>query len=81
MKMDYDYNRKAFRSVSKAVGIEPLAAAYSSCVLLELSLKQHLALISSTGNGGHNLPYLLQRVGLQHKRYLSLCNALQQQLV
>jgi hypothetical protein len=78
--MDYDYNRSAFRSVIKAAGIHPLAVAYCSCVLLELSIKQHLALCSSADNGGHNLPALLQRIGLRHARYLAVCNALQRQL-
>jgi len=78
--MDYDYNRKAFRSVIKATGIDPLATAYCSCVLLELSMKQYLALCSSPDNGGHNLSSLLQRIGLRHARYKAVCNALQIQL-
>lgn len=78
--MNYDYNRKAFRSVCKATGIEPLAATYCSCVLLELSLKQHLNLTASASNGGHDLPALVHRVGQIHSRHAVVCNALQRQL-
>jgi hypothetical protein len=78
--MDYDYNRKAFRSVIKAAGVDPLAGTYCLCVLLELSIKQHLALCSSASNSGHDLPYLLQRVGLRHRTYHAVLNSLQLQL-
>jgi hypothetical protein len=78
--MDYDYNRKAFRSVRATIDAELLVSAYNTCILLELSLKQHLNLCSTSGNGGHNLPYLLQRIGSQHGKYLAVCNVLQKQL-
>jgi|SRR5579863_6265625 len=78
--MNYDFNRRAFKSVIRAANVEPLATVYCSCVLLELSLKQHLALVSSAANGGHDLPNLLQRIGHGNRRYLAVCNALQQQL-
>jgi len=78
--MHYDYNRAAFRSVCQATGVNSLAVAYCSCVLLELSLKQHLNLISSALNSGHDLPQLVHRLGIQHTRYQSTCNALQRQL-
>jgi hypothetical protein len=78
--MDYDYNRAAFRTVCQSSGIHPLALKYCSCVLLELSLKQHLNLTSTSGNGGHNLPELVALLGNQHPRYRMSCNALQQQL-
>jgi len=78
--MDYDYNRRAFRSVCSANGIEPLAAAYCGCILLELSLKQYLALCTSGGNGGHNLPDLLLRVGLRNPSHTATLNSLQRQL-
>ncbi len=79
-KMHYDYNRTAFRSVSVATGVAPLAMAYCSCVLLELSLKQHLGLVATRGNGGHDLPTLIQRLGLAHSHHRATCSSLQAQL-
>jgi hypothetical protein len=78
--VDYDYNRAAFRSVYQSPGVRPLALAYCSCVLLELSLKQHLGLISSPMNQGHDLPQLVHRLGLRNSKHLFTCNALQVQL-
>lgn len=78
--MEYDYNRNAFRTVTTATGVAPLVVAYCSCVLLELSIKQHLGMVSAGSNSGHNLPYLVQRLGLIHSRYRPVCNALQMQL-
>jgi len=77
--MTFEYNRKAFRSACNANGIELLATAYCSCVLLELSLKQHLGMISVGNSVGHNLPFLVHRLGLNMK-YQRDCNALQAQL-
>ncbi len=78
--MDFDYNRAAFRSVCQASGVQPLALAYCYCVLLELGLKQHLSLISSTVNVGHDLPQLVHRFGNQNRRHLTVCNSFQRQL-
>ena len=74
--MHFDYNRVSFRSVVNAPGVHSLAVAYCSCVLLELSLKQHLNLASC----GHDLPHLILRLGLAHRRHQTACNALQRQL-
>jgi hypothetical protein len=79
-EVSYDYNRAAFRSVCNAQGIHGLAMAYCSCILIELGLKQHLLLTSSTMNGGHDLPQLIQRLGHSNSRYIPACNALQRQL-
>lgn len=78
--MDYDYNRLAFRSVVNAPTVEPLAATYCACVLLELGLKQHLKLCSTSLNGGHDLPQLLQRVSNRTPRVSPVVNSLQAQL-
>ena len=78
--MEYDYNRRAFQSVLNATNVDPLAAAYCLCVLLELSLKQHLNLCTSPSNAGHDLPQLLQRVGLKQPLHRTTCNALGPQL-
>lgn len=78
--MNYAYNRTAFRSVCDTPGVHPLATAYCHCVLMELSLKQYLAVSASPVNEGHDLPTLIQRVGLKNRRYLGFCNALQRQL-
>jgi len=78
--MDYDYNRAAFRSVCEAAGVHSLAVVYCSCVLIELSLKQHLGLTSTPLNSGHDLPQLIHRLGMRNGKYQSVCNALQRQL-
>jgi hypothetical protein len=78
--MYFDHNRLAFRSVRSAPGVAPLVIAYCSCVLLELSLKQHLNLTITANNIGHDLPQLIQRLGLTHVRQRPTCSALQVQL-
>ena len=78
--MHFDHNRAAFRSVRSATGVAPLVVAYCSCILLELGLKQHLNLITTANTAGHNLPYLIQRLGLAHSRHRVTCIALQSQL-
>ncbi len=78
--MNYDYNRAAFRSVCTASGIHPLASAYCTCVLIELGLKEHLGLILASSNGGHDLPWLISRIGLISPKNKSTCSALQSQL-
>jgi len=78
--MEYYYNRNAFRTATNAPGVAPLVLAYCSCILLELSIKQHLGMVSAGSNSGHNLPYLVQRLGLTYSRYRPLCSALQMQL-
>ena len=78
--MYFDHNRLAFRSVRSAPGVAPLVIAYCSCVLLELSLKQHLKLVETANNPGHDLPHLIQRLGLTHARQRPTCSALQVQL-
>lgn len=78
--MNYTYNRAAFRSVCDTPGVHPLADAYCTCVLLELSLKQYLTSTGPLVDHGHDLPTLLQRVGLKHTRYTFACNALQRQI-
>ncbi|MCU1326107.1 MAG: hypothetical protein JWN34_1477 [Bryobacterales bacterium] len=78
--MNYTYNRAAFRSVCDAPQVHPLASAYCACVLLELSLKQYLSTNVAALYEGHDLPRLLQRVGLRNSRYALTCNALQRQI-
>ena len=78
--MDYDYNRKAFRSTRTLTGLEPLAFVYCSCILLELGLKQHLGFVNTLNNGGHNLPKLLQQVSVRHPQHKVVCDALKTQL-
>ena len=78
--MDYDFNRRAFRSVFDTPGIDPLATIYCACILLELSLKQHLNLCSTAGNGGHDLPQLLQRTAISNPRIRGLIASLSPQL-
>ena len=80
LEMNYDYNRKAFRSVCAASGIEPLATSYCACILLELSLKQHLNLVSTVSNSGHDLSALILRLGQAHRKHAATCNSLQSQL-
>jgi hypothetical protein len=77
--MEYDFNRKAFRSLRKVQNIDTLAAAYNDCVLLELSLKQRLGLVSGGSNSGHDLPQLLHRTGIHVGSYQPVINALKTQ--
>lgn len=74
--MDYEYNRKAFRAFRNAQSTEILPHVYLSCILLELALKQYLGLVKHTGNGGHNLPRLLQQLSIRHPRQKIVCDAL-----
>jgi len=78
--MPFDYNRNVFRAVRGVPGVAPLAAAYCSCILLELSLKQYLGLIGTPQGGGHNLPHLLNRIGARHPQHKPICNVLRTQL-
>jgi hypothetical protein len=50
----YAYNRASFGGAPTA-----LTRAYCRCVALELALKEELALIGGSGNGGHDVPSLL----------------------
>ena len=74
--MEYDFNRKAFRSLRTAYGVDPLAVLYGSCVLIELGLKQNLGLLSTSSNTGHNIPALLHRVSVSYTMHRSVCNVL-----
>jgi hypothetical protein len=78
--MNYDFNRKAFRSLRSVPGLEPLAVIYGGCVLLELSLKQHLGLVQGVCNAGHDLPQLLHRTSLLQPKLSIPCLTLKTQL-
>lgn len=51
----YAYNRRSFGGTPTT-----LTRVYCRCVALELALKEELSLLSGRGNGGHNVPALLQ---------------------
>jgi hypothetical protein len=61
--MGYTFNRAAFRRV---LPITPSTATlldvYAALVLIELALKEHLNLLSTNQNRGHDVPSLLLRV-------------------
>lgn len=78
--MDYAYNRKAFRSVYVAPGVEPLAIAYCELVLTELALKENLSFCQTAQNGGHDLPQLIHRVAIRNPSVGISLNALRVQL-
>lgn len=61
-------------------GVAPLVRVYSACILIELSLKEHLGLVTTSGNGGHNLPALIHQLGLTVPAHAAACNALKTQL-
>jgi hypothetical protein len=61
--MPYTHNRTAFRAVASNDQLPPLLRAYCGLVLIELALKERLAL----PNLGHDLPRMLQRLGLQNR--------------
>ena len=78
--MDYDYNRDMFRHIHRSTSLPLLVRTYGTCVLLELSLKQHLGLVSTAHNAGHDLPQLIRKLGQAHPKSAAGCNALQKQL-
>lgn len=63
--MSYSYNRKSFESSSSsALAIPILLESYCLCVRIELALKEHLRLMNSSRNGGHDIPNLLQQLSI-----------------
>lgn len=81
--MTYAFNRSQFLQICGGGGtaIPPLAVAYCSLVLIELSLKDHLRLVSGTGNGGHDLPTLMNQLGTGLRGAdKGTCNSLSTQL-
>jgi hypothetical protein len=62
--MGYSFNRASFSAIGTRIkSPHSLAELYCALVLLELSLKEHLGLINSPANRGHDLPTLLLRLG------------------
>lgn len=57
--MPYNHNRTAFRTVASNDQLPSLLRAYCGLVLVELALKERLAI----PNLGHDLPDMLQRLG------------------
>jgi len=61
--MPFTHNRTAFRTVASNDQLPPLLRAYCGLVLVELALKERLAV----PNLGHDLPAMLQRLGQQNR--------------
>lgn len=57
--MSYGYNRAEFKSI-RGAGV--LATVYCKFVTLELALKEALGGLSSSLNGGHDVPFLLHKL-------------------
>lgn len=79
--MKYDCNRRAFRQAFALTGIETFLAAYTGCVLLELSLKQALGFVESPNNGGHDLLHLLTQVAQRNPKHAHACRAFNAQIL
>lgn len=61
--MPHNYNRSAFKTIASNDQSPPLLRAYCGLVLVELALKEVLAI----SNLKHDLPAMLQRLGQQNR--------------
>ena len=77
--MPYVYNRGAFKAGSDNA-LPILLRTYCALVTLELGLKDYLGLTDSPGNGGHDLPDLLNQVKRVDSRLVGSINSFQTQL-
>jgi hypothetical protein len=79
--MDYDYNKKVFGNAFGSTSIDSLIAAYTGCIVLELSLKQALGLVHTNSNGGHDLRLLINRLAQINPKHSHAYKAFDAQLV